>query len=62
MAEEQSIAAIIGGWSVRHRVVAIVGWVCRAGCRSCRAGRARRPQRKRRLRQLTLRPALTPNG
>ena len=27
MAERHSIAAVIGGWSVRHRVVAIVGWV-----------------------------------
>ena len=24
---QTSIAAVIGGWSVRHRVVAIVGWV-----------------------------------
>ena len=27
MAEKQSIAAVIGGWSVRHRVMAIAGWV-----------------------------------
>src|SRR4051812_3988961 len=27
MAEKQGIAAVIGGWSVRHRVIAIVGWL-----------------------------------
>jgi RND superfamily putative drug exporter len=27
VAEKQSIAAVIGGWSVRHRVMAIAGWV-----------------------------------
>ena len=27
MAHEQGIAAGIGGWSVRHRVVAIIGWL-----------------------------------
>ena len=27
MAERQGIAAVIGGWSVRHRAVAIIGWL-----------------------------------
>jgi len=27
MREKQGIAAVIGGWSVRHRVVAIIGWL-----------------------------------
>src|SRR3954449_8661635 len=27
MAEKQGIAAVIGGWSVRHRVIAILGWM-----------------------------------
>ena len=27
MAAKQGIAAVIGGWSVRHRVVAVLGWV-----------------------------------
>ena len=27
MTERQGIAAAVGGWSVRHRVVAVVGWL-----------------------------------
>src|SRR5689334_25404921 len=27
MAERQGAAAMIGGWSVRHRAVAIIGWL-----------------------------------
>ena len=26
MTESRNIAATMGGWSVRHRVIAIVGW------------------------------------
>ena len=27
MTDKQDVAAAVGGWSVRHRAIAIVGWV-----------------------------------